>query len=67
MPWLDLDPIGSAEESCFVIRPLHVAPALALFVVLRQSATTIGLARMMIAKLASRAGSRGDIEREDNG
>jgi hypothetical protein len=47
------DVIGSAGEHCFVTRPLHLAPALALFVVLSQSATTIGLARSMVARIAS--------------
>jgi hypothetical protein len=47
------DVIGSAGEHCFVTRPLQVAPALALFVVLLQSATTIGLARSLIARIAS--------------
>lgn len=47
------DVIGSAGEHCFVTRPLRVAPALALFIVLQQSATTIGLARSLVAKIVS--------------
>jgi hypothetical protein len=47
------DVIGAAGEHCFVTRPLQTAPALALFVVLLQSTTTVGLARSMIAKIAA--------------
>jgi len=47
------DVIGSAGERCFVTRPLRVAPSLALFVVLLQSETTLGLARAMVARIAS--------------
>lgn len=47
------DVIGSAGELCFVTRPLQIAPSLALFVVFSQSATTLGLARAMVARIAA--------------
>lgn len=70
------DVIGSSGENSFVMRPLVAAPAVALFVVFRQSSTTIGLARFMVAKIASTrahssessdAISRESFERKDNG
>jgi CheY-like chemotaxis protein len=49
------DVMGAAGEHCFVARPLRVAPALALFVVLSQATTNLGLARSMVARIAGTA------------
>lgn len=48
------DVIGVAGGSCFIVRPLRVAPTLALFVALYQSSTTVGLARVSVARIAQR-------------
>lgn len=51
------DVIGASGDQCFVARPLQAAPTVALFVVLVQAATTLGLARSMVARIASVRGS----------
>jgi hypothetical protein len=52
------DVFGSASEHGYVTRPLQVAPELAVFVVLAQAATTLGLARVLLARLAGAASDR---------
>lgn len=47
------DVMAAAGDRCFVTRPLRPAASLALFVVLSLSATTLGLARATIARIAS--------------
>lgn len=46
--------ISSAGDRCFVTRALGAAPALVLFVVLSSSLTSIGMARIAVASVASR-------------
>jgi DNA-binding response OmpR family regulator len=56
------DVMAADGERCFITRPLRFAPSLALFVALSLSATTLGLSRMTVARIAAhREGAAGEV------
>lgn len=62
------DVIGASEERCFITRPLRFAASLALFVTVSLSATTVGLARATIARIAApRAAAAQVLVRDHDG